>query len=151
GTHASPGGPHHPPTHFVSRPHRRQDTGEPIRMNLHRTATLSTPAPPRRCGRRIGDPLAPGASRTDGVHRSTLEGGRRRTHTATSDRRNPQPRRTARIGRSRRPLGVLASGAFKSACACVTVSQLPSRTPFEATPFTRVIPFASSGASSPLS
>ena len=52
---------------------------------------------------------------------------------------------------SRRPLGVVASGVFKSVWACRTVSQFPRRTPFEATPFTRVIPFANSGASSPLS
>ena len=41
---------------------------------------------------------------------------------------------------------VLASGVFSSVCACLTVSQLPKRTPLDATPFTRVIPLASSGA-----
>src|SRR5262249_29771236 len=46
---------------------------------------------------------------------------------------------------------VVASGAFSNVCACRTVSQFPRRTPFDATPFTRVIPLASSGASSPLS
>src|ERR1035437_1271453 len=70
---------------------------------------------------------------------------------ATSDRRSPQPRSTARIARSRRPLVAVASGAFNSVCACRTVSQFPKRTPLDATPFTRVIPLASSGASSPLS
>jgi hypothetical protein len=43
---------------------------------------------------------------------------------ATSDRRSPQPRRTARIARSRRPLVVVASGAFSSACACRTESPM---------------------------
>jgi hypothetical protein len=63
----------------------------------------------------------------------------------------PQPRSTARIARSRRPLGVVAFGAFRNFCACWTESQFPSRMPLDATPFTRVIPVASSGASSPLS
>jgi hypothetical protein len=40
---------------------------------------------------------------------------------------------------------------FSSVCACLTVSQFPKRTPLDATPLTRVIPLASSGASSPLS
>jgi hypothetical protein len=70
---------------------------------------------------------------------------------ATSERRSPQQRSTARIARSRNPFIVVASGAFSSACACFAVSQFPRRTPFEATPFTRVIPLANSGASSPLS
>jgi hypothetical protein len=61
------------------------------------------------------------------------------------------PRSTARIARSRRPFFVAASGAFSSACACLTQSQFPSRTPFAATPLMRVIPAASSGASNPLS
>jgi hypothetical protein len=46
---------------------------------------------------------------------------------------------------------IVASGASRSTCACLAVSQFPRRTPFEATPFTRVIPLASSGASNPLS
>jgi adenine-specific DNA-methyltransferase len=70
---------------------------------------------------------------------------------ATSDRRSPQPRSTARIARSRSPLVVLASGVFSSVWACLTESQFPKRTPFDATPFTGVIPAANSGASSPLS
>src|ERR1035438_10243126 len=49
------------------------------------------------------------------------------------------------------PFMVAISGALRSACACRSESQFPRRTPLEATPFTRVIPFASSGASSPLS
>ena len=44
-----------------------------------------------------------------------------------------------------------ASGAFKSACAWGTESQFPTRTPFIFTPLMRVMPAASSGASSPLS
>jgi len=48
-------------------------------------------------------------------------------------------------------LVVLASGVFSSVCACFTVSQLPKRTPLEATRFTRVIPLARTGASRPLS
>ena len=70
---------------------------------------------------------------------------------ATSDRRSPQPRSTARIARSRSPLVVVTSGVFSSVCACFTESQFPKRMPLDATPFTRVIPLASSGASSPLS
>jgi hypothetical protein len=54
------------------------------------------------------------------------------------------------MARSRRPLLVMASGVFRSACACLAVSQLPRRTPLEATPFTRVMP-SNSGASKPLS
>ena len=46
---------------------------------------------------------------------------------------------------------VVMSGVFSSVWACFAVSQLPSRTPFEATPFTRVMPAAISGARSPLS
>jgi len=45
----------------------------------------------------------------------------------------------------------VASGAFSSACACLTESQFPRRTPLAATPLIRVIPAAISGASSPLS
>ena len=70
---------------------------------------------------------------------------------ATSDRRNPQPISTARMARSRRPLFVVESGAFSSSCACGTDSQFPKRTPFDLTPLIRVMPAASSGASSPLS
>lgn len=66
-------------------------------------------------------------------------------------RRRPQPRRTPRMARSRSLLGVVAFGAFRSVCACRTHSQFPRRTPLDATPFTRVIPVANSGASSPLS
>src|ERR1035437_3562813 len=69
---------------------------------------------------------------------------------ATSDRLSPQPRSTARIARSRKPWVVAASGVFSRVWACRMESQLPRRTPLEATPFTRVIPLASSGASSPL-
>ena len=57
----------------------------------------------------------------------------------------------SRMARSRRPLVVVASGAFSSVCACRAVSQFPKRTPLEATPLTRTIPLASSGARSPLS
>jgi hypothetical protein len=42
-------------------------------------------------------------------------------------------------------------GGVEQPCACFTESQFPSRTPLDATPFTRVIPFANSGASKPLS
>jgi hypothetical protein len=54
------------------------------------------------------------------------------------------------VARSRGPFVAVMSGAFTSACACFSESQLARRTPLEATPFTRVIPTASSGASSPL-
>jgi hypothetical protein len=70
---------------------------------------------------------------------------------ATSDRRKPQLKSTARIARSRMPFVMLASGAFSNACACRIESQFPKRTPLEATPFTRAIPLANSGAKSPLS
>ncbi len=50
------------------------------------------------------------------------------------------------MARSRRPLVVEMSGAFRSAWACLMVSQFPTRTPLEATPFTRAMPAASSGA-----
>src|ERR1039458_2617902 len=70
---------------------------------------------------------------------------------ATSDRRNAQPRSTAMMARSRRPLVVVISGAFRSACACRRVSQFPARTPMDLALFTRWIPAASSGASRPLS
>lgn len=39
---------------------------------------------------------------------------------ATSERRRPQPRSTARIARSRSPFVVVASGAFRSAWACAS-------------------------------
>jgi hypothetical protein len=47
-------------------------------------------------------------------------------------------------------LVLLASGVFSSVCACLTVSQFPKRTPLDAASFTRVMPLASSGASSQL-
>src|SRR5579863_3084735 len=43
------------------------------------------------------------------------------------------------------------SGALKSDCACRCDSQFPTRMPVDLTLFTRLIPWASSGASSPLS
>src|ERR1035441_8737891 len=55
------------------------------------------------------------------------------------------------MARSRSPLVVVASGAFRSFCACWMDSQFPSLTPLDATPLTRVIPAANSGASNPLS
>jgi hypothetical protein len=55
------------------------------------------------------------------------------------------------MARSRSPLTMAVSGAFRSAWACFAVSQFPRRTPLDATPFTLVMPLASSGASSPLS
>jgi hypothetical protein len=55
------------------------------------------------------------------------------------------------MARSPRPLLVVASGVFRSACACLVASPLPRRTPLEATPFTRVMSLANSGASKPLS
>jgi hypothetical protein len=64
----------------------------------------------------------------------------------TLERRSLHPRSTARIVRSRKPLVAVASGVFNSVCACSTVSQFPSRSPLDATPFTRVIPLAGSGA-----
>ena len=70
---------------------------------------------------------------------------------ATSDRRSPHPSRTAMMARSRRPFVVVMSGAFRSACACFSESQFPMRTPIAFALFTRAMPAANSGASSPLS
>ncbi len=55
------------------------------------------------------------------------------------------------MARSRSPFVVAVSGALSSACACRSESQFPTRTPVDFTLFTRVIPAANSGASSPLS
>ena len=46
---------------------------------------------------------------------------------------------------------MVVSGVFSNVWACFTESQFPNRMPLDATPFTRVIPLASSGARSPLS
>src|ERR1017187_263154 len=70
---------------------------------------------------------------------------------ATSDRRRAQPRSTAMMARSRRPLVVVMSGALRSAWACLSESQLPARTPMDLALFTLWMPAACSGASSPLS
>jgi hypothetical protein len=55
------------------------------------------------------------------------------------------------MARSRNPLVVVMSGAFRSAWACLSDSQFPPRTPMDFALFTRAIPAASSGASRPLS
>src|SRR6266481_2546120 len=55
------------------------------------------------------------------------------------------------MARSRSPFTVAMSGALRSACACRSESQFPTRTPCDLTLFTRQIPAANSGASSPLS
>ena len=55
------------------------------------------------------------------------------------------------MARSRRPFVVVISGAFRRACACFKLSQLPVRTPMHFALFTRAIPAANSGTSSPLS
>ena len=52
---------------------------------------------------------------------------------------------------ARRPLSVVMSGAFGSACARRRVGQFPMRTAMDFALFTRAVPAASSGASSPLS
>jgi len=70
---------------------------------------------------------------------------------ATSDRRSPQPRRTAMIARSRSPSVVVVSGALSKAWACRSDSQFPVRMPCVFALFTRAMPVASSGASRPLS
>ena len=70
---------------------------------------------------------------------------------ATSDRRSPQPRSTARMARSRKPRTVAASGALRRSCACRTESQFLMRMPTDLALFTRLMPAASSGASNPLS
>jgi hypothetical protein len=70
---------------------------------------------------------------------------------ATSERRKPQPRRTARMARSRSPRSVEISGALSNACACFCDSQLPVRLPCVFALFTREMPAASSGASRALS
>jgi hypothetical protein len=55
------------------------------------------------------------------------------------------------MARSRSPFFVAISGALRSACACRSESQFPTRMPVDFTLFTREMPAASSGASSPLS
>jgi len=70
---------------------------------------------------------------------------------ATSDRRSPQPRRTAMMARFRSPFTVVVSGALRSACACRSESQFPTRIPTDFALSTRAMPAANSGASSPLS
>ena len=55
------------------------------------------------------------------------------------------------MARSRRPLLVVVSGAFRSDCAWRSEGQFPNRTPLEGTPLTRVMPLANSGANRPLS
>ena len=55
------------------------------------------------------------------------------------------------MARSRSPLVVVMSGAFRSAYACLSDSQFPVRTPIDLALFTQAIPAASSGASNPLS
>ena len=55
------------------------------------------------------------------------------------------------MARSRNPLVVVMSGAFRSAWACLSDSQFPPRTPMDFALFTRWMPAASSGASRPLS
>src|ERR1700691_4583827 len=55
------------------------------------------------------------------------------------------------MARSRKPATVVMSGALSSAWACRCDSQLPTRIPVDFTLFTRLIPWANSGASRPLS
>src|ERR1022692_3064262 len=55
------------------------------------------------------------------------------------------------MARSRIPFAVETSGALRRRCACRNESQLPTRTPFDFTPFTRRMPASNSGASNPLS
>lgn len=55
------------------------------------------------------------------------------------------------MARSRRLPTVVMSGALSSAWACRCESQFPTRIPVDFTLFTRLIPWASSGASNPLS
>ena len=55
------------------------------------------------------------------------------------------------MARSRSPFFVAVSGALSRAWACRSESQLPTRTPFDLAPFTREMPAANPGASSPLS
>jgi len=55
------------------------------------------------------------------------------------------------MARSRSPFVVVMSGALRSAWACFSDSQFPARTPMDLALFTRWMPAANSGASSPLS
>ena len=60
---------------------------------------------------------------------------------ATSDRRSPQPSRTARIARSRSPRSLVTLGAFRRLCAWRGGQpKLPIRTPTVFAPMTRAIP-----------
>lgn len=74
-----------------------------------------------------------------------------RVSAATSERRSPQPSGMASIARSRNPFFVAISGAFRSAWACLSESQFPTRTPLDLAPLTREMPAASSSDSNPLS
>src|SRR5450759_2043735 len=73
------------------------------------------------------------------------------TTPATSLRRMPAPNSKARTTRSRFPRRLSPAGVIKSADACCTSSQLPSRTPEHFRPCTRVIAAATAGSSNPLS
>jgi len=55
------------------------------------------------------------------------------------------------MARSRTPFNVEISGVLRSVWACRNDSQFPTRMPTDFALFTRVMPAANSGASSPLS
>src|SRR2546422_10560329 len=68
---------------------------------------------------------------------------------SNSARRSPQPIKSESIARFRLLRSVSALVASSSLFPCSAVSQLPTRTPSRRTPFTRRMPAASSGLSSP--
>jgi len=73
------------------------------------------------------------------------------SRSTASFRLNPHARRIASRARSRFPLNRSTFGACHSLCDCSGVSQLPTRTPSFLRPFTRRIPAARFGLSSPQS
>jgi hypothetical protein len=75
----------------------------------------------------------------------------RKVRAATFNRRSPQPRRTARMARSRNPRIVEYPAHSAAPAPAVATTSCPREMPVDFTPFTRLIPWANSGASRPLS
>ena len=67
----------------------------------------------------------------------------------SSARRNPQPKRTATMAKSRRPRVFCRSNTSSKRLACSAVSQFPIRTPNFYTPLTRRIPAERTELSNP--
>src|ERR1035441_6389167 len=96
-----------------------------------------------------GEPAGPDAESCAGSRRRSPE-QRPSASAATSDRRSAQPSSTATMAESRASWAVVMSGAFRGACACRRVGQLPVHTPIDFALFTRPMPAVNSGARRPL-